>query len=60
MEHYYKTAHVNYKVVPPLDQKCLGSTNYDVMKIIYPKKISNIHIPINIKEVLDFLKLIKQ
>jgi|TARA_B110000259_G_scaffold177259_1_gene214223 penicillin-binding protein 1C len=49
MEHYYKTAHVNYKVVPPLDQKCSGSTNDDVMKIIYPKKISNIHIPINIK-----------
>ena len=57
MEHYYKTSHANYKVIPPFSSKCSKTSNSDVMKIIYPKKISRIHIPINLNGELEKISL---
>lgn len=53
MEHYYKTSHANYKVIPPFSSECLKTTNSDVMRLIYPKKISRIHIPVNLNGELE-------
>ncbi len=53
MEHYYKTKHANYAVLPPFDPKCGSTTGEEMMKIIYPKKISKIHIPVNLKGELE-------
>ncbi|MBO73578.1 MAG: penicillin-binding protein 1C [Flavobacteriales bacterium] len=53
MEHYYKSAHANYKVVPPLSENCVNTFDSEIMKIIYPKKISRIHIPINLNNELE-------
>ncbi|MAW65156.1 MAG: penicillin-binding protein 1C [Flavobacteriales bacterium] len=53
MEHYYKTSHANYKVLPPFSAECSKTNNSDVMKLIYPKKISRIHLPINLNGELE-------
>ncbi len=53
MEHYYKTSNANYKTIPPFSSKCSNSDNSDIMKIIYPKKISRIHLPKNINGKLE-------
>ena len=53
MEHYYKTKHTNYTVLPPFDPKCGPTPDEEMMKIIYPKKISKIHIPVNLKGELE-------
>ena len=53
LEHYYKSVHANYKVLPPFLEHCGINSNSDVMKIIYPKKISRIHIPVNLKGELE-------
>tara|TARA_Y100000589_G_scaffold102378_3_gene96504 strand:+ start:2632 stop:4959 length:2328 start_codon:yes stop_codon:yes gene_type:complete len=57
MEHYYKISHANYKVLPPLLPKCCSTNNSDIMKIIYPKKISRIHIPVNLNGKLEKISL---
>lgn len=57
MEHYYKTAHANYKVIPPFLSKCSSPNNSDIMKIIYPKKISRIHVPVNLNGTLEKISL---
>ena len=53
MEHYYKTSHANYKTLPPFDSNCGIGGDKEIMKIIYPKKISKIHIPVNLKGELE-------
>lgn len=53
MEHYYKTSHANYKTLPPFSNDCGIGADEEVMKIIYPKKISKIHIPVNLKGELE-------
>lgn len=53
MEHYYKTSHANYKTLPPFSPACGIGDNDEIMKIIYPKKISKIHIPVNLKGELE-------
>lgn len=53
MEHYYKTKHANYAVLPPFAPKCGSTAGEEMMKIIYPKKISKIHIPVNLKGELE-------
>ncbi len=57
MEHYYKTSHANYKVTPPFLSKCFSTNSSDIMKIIYPKKISRIHIPINLNGTLEKISI---
>ena len=53
MEHYYKTSHANYKVLPPFSSECSKTNNPDVMRLIYPKKISRIHIPVSLNGELE-------
>lgn len=55
MEHYYKTSHANYKTAPSFSLSCENTTNSEVMKIIYPKKISRIHLPVNLKGELEMV-----
>ena len=55
MEHYYKTSHANYETVPPFYSECSETDNNNIMKLIYPKKLSSIHIPININGELQKL-----
>ena len=53
MEHYYKTVHANYKSPPPFLDLCGIQTHSEIMKIIYPKKISKIHLPVNLEGKLE-------
>lgn len=53
MEHYYKMAHSSYKSLPPLHPDCIHETQEQVMHIIYPKKISKIHLPINLQGEME-------
>ena len=55
MEHYYKTSHANYKTLPPFSESCGSNVDSEIMKIIYPKKISRIHLPINLKGELEMV-----
>ena len=42
-----------YKVLPPFSSECSKTNNSEVMKLIYPKKISRIHIPVNLNGELE-------
>lgn len=55
MEHFYKTSHANYETVPPFHSACSETDNSNIMKLIYPKILSRIHIPTNINGELQKL-----
>ena len=48
MEFYYKTRNPNYKSLPEFRSDCITETDNKPMEIIYPKKKSQIYIPIDI------------
>ncbi len=48
MEYYYKLHHPNYKHLPDKHPNCSQGNNKNIIALIYPKKNSEIHIPIEI------------
>lgn len=47
MEYYYKLHHSNYLPIPPMHPNC-SSDQKKAIALIYPKKNSKIHIPVEI------------
>ena len=48
VEYYYKSAHPNYKTLPPFRNGCVDESNKPVMDLIYPKKSNRLFIPIHL------------
>jgi penicillin-binding protein 1C len=48
MEYYYKLHHPNYKHLPDKHPSCLQENNKNIIALIYPKRNSKIHIPIEL------------
>ena len=49
-EFYYKNNHPNYKLLPPYREDCLASLSdqEQPMELIYPKRIAQIYVPIDL------------
>jgi penicillin-binding protein 1C len=49
-EFYYKNNHPNYKLLPPYREDCLASLpdREQPMELIYPKRIAQIYVPIDL------------
>ncbi len=48
MEHYYKLHHPDYQYLPEKHPNCQLENSKNIIALIYPKKNSKIHIPIQI------------
>lgn len=48
MEWYYKKKNVLYRQLPPFRDDCLGSSDRDVMELIYPKSNDQIFVPVEL------------
>lgn len=48
MEYYYKLHHPEYKTLPPIHPNCEQGEQKKVIALIYPKKPSKIHVPVEI------------
>lgn len=48
MEYYYKLHHPEYKTLPPIHPDCEQGEQKKAIALIYPKKPSKIHVPVEI------------
>lgn len=48
MEYYYKLHHPEYKTLPPIHPDCEQGEQKRAIALIYPKKPSKIHVPVEI------------